>query len=495
MAAVDYSLYLVTDQDLMSTDTLEEAVRQACIGGVTLVQIREKHAADQDFLETAKRIKQITDEYGVGLIVNDNAHIAAEIGALGVHVGQDDMPAPEVRAIVGPDAIVGVSAHTVEQALLAQQQGADYLGIGGLTFTATKPENEASSMDDLDAIMAAVDIPCVVIGGVNANTIPLCKGHDFAGFAIVSAIIAQPDITQAARDLGALVQSIRKEPSVADSSTQHYEQSLRDQMRACAQKVRDTNPLAASITNTVTIDYVANAQIAVGGSAAMVYLPDEGEFCAQGQGMYINLGTLMPVYEQTIPRTVAKLAECGTPWALDPVAIGIGSLRTELLRECAAGKPAVIRCNASEAIALASLWGLTTAQDSGVRGVDSTDSVSDARAAAIALARFTGGAVAVSGEEDLVTDGTRVALVSGGSKLLTCITGSGCSLGGVAAIYATSGEPFAAALCATAVYNLAANKAERVSDAPASFKVAFLDELYRATAEEISAYPFVLEQA
>lgn len=202
---LDYTLYLVTDQKLMSTPTLEEAVEAACRGGVTLVQIREKSASDDVFLDVARRCKAITDSYGVGLIVNDNPQVAAAVGAAGVHVGQDDTPVPEVRRIVGPDAVIGVSAHSVGEALRAKEEGADYLGIGGVTPTATKPEAGVLSFEEMDAIMEAFGGPCVVIGGVNAATIPLCKPHPFAGYAVVSAIIAQPDIAAAARELRRII--------------------------------------------------------------------------------------------------------------------------------------------------------------------------------------------------------------------------------------------------------------------------------------------------
>lgn len=202
---LDYTLYLVTDQKLMSTPTLEEAVKAACEGGVTLVQIREKSASDDAFLDVARRCKAITDSYGVGLIVNDNPQVAAAVGAAGVHVGQDDTPVPEVRRVVGPHAVIGVSAHSVEEALRAKEEGADYLGIGGVTPTATKPEAGVLSFEEMDAIMEAFGGPCVVIGGVNAATIPLCKPHPFAGYAVVSAIIAHPDIAAAARELRRII--------------------------------------------------------------------------------------------------------------------------------------------------------------------------------------------------------------------------------------------------------------------------------------------------
>ncbi len=141
--------------------------------------------------------------------------------------------------------------------------------------------------------------------------------------------------------------------------TTFTETELRALMAKAVREVRATNPLAPSITNTVTQSFVANAQLAVGGSAAMVYLPDEGEAVAQASGAtYINLGTLLPIYEETIPRTAQALAAAGKPWVLDPVGIGIGSLRSQLLRQVQPCKPALVRANASEVIALASLWGL-----------------------------------------------------------------------------------------------------------------------------------------
>lgn len=275
------------------------------------------------------------------------------------------------------------------------------------------------------------------------------------------------------------------------------EREMREQMAQAVETVRKDNPMAGSITNTVTVNLVANAQLAVGGSAAMVYLPDEGEFlAAAGGATYLNMGTLFPIYEQTIPRTARALHEAGKPWVLDPVGIGIGSLRTSLLKQLKEFKPSIIRANASEVIALASLWDLDAgAQEAQVRGVDSTDSVDAAAPAAVALARWTGGAVAVSGEVDLVTDGSAVVHSYGGSHFMERITGAGCSLGGVAAVYATATSPFIAALTATAIYNVAAARAQQQVDAPGSFQVAFLDNLYKATAQDVANNPFDIKEA
>ena len=274
--------------------------------------------------------------------------------------------------------------------------------------------------------------------------------------------------------------------------------NLAAEIAEAVEAVRKNNPMAGSITNTVTIDFVANAQLAVGGSAAMVYLPDEGEFLVRAGGAtYVNMGTMFPVYEQTLPAVGRISAELKKPWVLDPVGIGIGSLRTKLLQELRQYKPAIVRGNSSEIIALAGLWDVLDRVDktSRPRGVDSTDEVEAAREAALAIARFTGGAVAVSGKEDLVTDGHFVAYSKGGSELMNKGTGFGCSLGGVCAVYATQTTPFVAALAAVAHYNAAGTCARVRAQAPASFKVAFIDELYRLTAEEISQNPLRVEEA
>lgn len=271
---------------------------------------------------------------------------------------------------------------------------------------------------------------------------------------------------------------------------------IQQQITKAVKTVKKTNPLAGSITNSVTINFVANAQLAVGGSAAMVYLPDEGEFLAKAGGStYINVGTLLPIYEETLPRTAKTLYELKKPWVLDPVAIGIGAMRTKLLNDFKQYKPSIIKGNASEIIALAGLWKLDGgANTSNVRGVDSTDSVENAKDAAVALAKWTGGAVAVTGKTDLITDGSIVAISHGGSDYMEKITGAGCSLGGVAAVYAAVASPFIAVLTAISVYNLAAKIAETKVDGPGSFQVKFIDELYKASAEDIAENPFYLEE-
>lgn len=274
------------------------------------------------------------------------------------------------------------------------------------------------------------------------------------------------------------------------------EAELRKKIRAAVDDARAKNPMAPSVTNTVTQDFVANAQLAVGGSAAMLYLPDECEAIASiAPAVYINMGTALPFYAETFPRMIRALAANKTPWVLDPVGIGMSALRTELLRQMKQFPPTIIRGNASEIIAVARLWNLIDAQSIGnVRGVDSTDEVGSARSAAIVLADYIKGAVAVSGPEDLITDGRSIAYSAGGSPLMTKITGGGCSLGGVMAVYLAVTDPFTAAVTATAAYNAAGMFAESNTTAPASFKVAFIDALYENSAAIVAENALRLEE-
>ena len=190
---VNYSLYLVTDRDLLDDKDLAKTVEQAIQGGVTMVQVREKNLSTLEFFQVALVIKAVTDKYDVPLIVNDRADIALAVDAAGLHVGQADLPLVVARKLLGPDKIIGVSAANLEEALLAQDQGADYLGIGAIFPTNTKDDADSVSLAELKAIKAMVRIPIVGIGGINGNNIHDVMETGVDGVAVVSAIIAAAD--------------------------------------------------------------------------------------------------------------------------------------------------------------------------------------------------------------------------------------------------------------------------------------------------------------
>lgn len=198
---VDYSLYLVTDRTLMSTATLQEAVEQAVLGGVTMVQLREKNAAALEFYRLAKEVKVITDKYHIPLIVNDRIDVALAVDAAGVHVGQTDIPPRIARKLIGKDKLLGVSASSLQEAVKAQADGADYLGVGAMLPTRTKKDARYVSMDELQKIRKEIHIPIVAIGGIRKENAYRFRQCGADGVAVVSAIIARPDIRQAAEEL------------------------------------------------------------------------------------------------------------------------------------------------------------------------------------------------------------------------------------------------------------------------------------------------------
>ena len=194
-------LYAVTDRHWMGDRTLYDVVRESLDGGVTFLQLREKDLDDETFFREAVRLRDMAREYGVPFVINDNVDIAVRMDADGVHVGQSDMEAGDVRALIGPDKILGVSAQTVEQAVLAEKRGADYLGVGAVFPTGSKDDADDVSFETLKAICEAVSIPVVAIGGITAENTPQLAGSGICGIAVISAIYGQKDIYKATASL------------------------------------------------------------------------------------------------------------------------------------------------------------------------------------------------------------------------------------------------------------------------------------------------------
>lgn len=203
-AKVDYSLYLVTDRELLGERDLEDCIELAIQGGVTLVQLREKSVSTLKFLQLAIKVKEITSHYHIPLIINDRLDIAMAVDADGLHVGQDDLPMLKARELF-PNKIIGVSVSTLAEALIAQQQGADYLGVGAVFSTTTKTDAPEVSLDQLALIKKSVTIPVVAIGGINRTNLQQVMATGVDGVSVVSAILAQEDILKAATQLQKLM--------------------------------------------------------------------------------------------------------------------------------------------------------------------------------------------------------------------------------------------------------------------------------------------------
>lgn len=204
-------LYAVTDRHWLDGRTLKEVVLESLEGGVTMLQLRDKHLDEAHFLEEAKELQTLCRSWHVPFLINDNVEIALAMNADGIHVGQSDMAAGDVRKKLGDDKIIGVSAQTVEQALLAEKAGADYLGVGAVFPTSSKDDANEVTYETLKAICSAVSIPVVAIGGITQENVHQLAGSGICGAAVISAIYAKPDIKKAAAELKKAVKETIKD--------------------------------------------------------------------------------------------------------------------------------------------------------------------------------------------------------------------------------------------------------------------------------------------
>ncbi len=203
-------LYAITDRTWLNEKTLSEAVEEAILGGATFIQLREKKLCYEEFLNTAKEIKSVTDKYNIPFVINDNVDIAVQIDADGAHIGQSDEEIKTVREKLGYNKIIGLSARTVEEAVQAEKSGADYIGVGAVFNTSTKLDANTVSIDTLKGICKSVKIPVVAIGGISKDNVLKLVGTGISGISVVSSVFAQDNIKNASAELLELTKQIVK---------------------------------------------------------------------------------------------------------------------------------------------------------------------------------------------------------------------------------------------------------------------------------------------
>ncbi len=209
--AIDWSVYVITDRKVAGERDILDVIRAAIRGGATVIQLREKEATTRQMIELGRALHEITRQAGIPLIVNDRLDVALAIDAEGVHVGQDDMPAAMARQLIGPDKILGVSAGTVAEAVQAERDGADYLGVGDVFGTPTKPDaGPPIGVEGLAEIARAVSIPVVGIGGITPDNAAAVIEAGAVGVAVISAVVGAADPEEAARRLRATVEGARR---------------------------------------------------------------------------------------------------------------------------------------------------------------------------------------------------------------------------------------------------------------------------------------------
>lgn len=510
---VDYSLYLVTDSTpaILGDKDIVQVVEQAILGGVTLVQYRDKHAETGTLISTAARLHAVTQKHNIPLLINDRLDVCQAIGAEGAHIGQDDISYVEARKILGPNAIIGVTASSVQEAEKAIQDGADYLGIGTTFATPTKQDTKSIiGTKGLQEILGATatgtekSIPCVAIGSINATNVQRVL-HQSAhgtnrlnGVAVVSAIMASPNPQKSAGVLLTLIKTTAEKYYSAVPPGMTASTTVSDFLTQIPEIIKThvtSSPLSHNMTNTVVQNFAANVSIATGGSPIMSESgPEAADLARLGGGLVINMGTATPEKLATFAAGLKAYNAVGSPVLLDPVGGGATALRRDAIKTLlAAGFFSIIKGNEGEigAVVAAGATASRTPssqqqQQQQQRGVDSGPSMlthAEKIERVRELARREHCIVLMTGATDYLSDGVRTATVSNGSHFLGKITGAGCALGSVIVSYAAvyRQDRFLATLAALLHYELAAeNAAARagVVRGPGSFIPEFLDELY-----------------
>ncbi|KAE9977914.1 hypothetical protein EG328_001787 [Venturia inaequalis] len=506
----DYSLYLVTDstEPILKGRNLPEIVQAAIQGGVTIVQFRKKTGDTKELIREAKELHAITKAAGVPLLINDRVDVAIAVGCEGVHIGQDDIDIATARKLLGKDAIIGMTASSIEEVLQAAEDGADYLGLGTVFATLTK-ENAKSIVGcaGIRSFLQALaprfpDLPTVCIGGVNTTNIQrvIYQCHtpskQLSGVAIVSAIVSAPDPKKAANTLKSL---LTKPPPFARpiperASTMPIDLDLLAvQVPLISQALFDakSKPLCHNMTNMVVQNIAANVAICIGGSPIMSNNGAEAPDLAKlGGSLVINMGTVTAQQIENYLAALKAYNDVGGPVVFDPVGAGATAARREGVKALMGGGHFdLIKGNEAEIRAVAGIStpsnDTSSEADGQQKGVDSgpsTLSFQDQVKLVKNLALTLRTTVLMTGARDVLSDGKRVVAIDNGHAYLGDITGSGCTLGTTTAAFlaAYREDGFMAVLTAVLCFEIAAERAAERQEVrgPGTFVPAFLDELY-----------------
>ncbi|KAF1917336.1 Hydroxyethylthiazole kinase family-domain-containing protein [Ampelomyces quisqualis] len=518
---VDYSLYLVTDstEAILGSRDLVEVVELALSGGVTIVQYRDKTSDTGHLISVAKQLHEKCKARGIPLLINDRVDVALAVGCEGVHVGQDDMNVSEARQILGKDAIIGATVSSIEEARVAVERGADYLGIGTLYATNTKKNTkDIIGINGTRKILRYLEqgseaekkVKTVCIGGVNASNLqrithqlhapssPSTPPKSIDGVAIVSAIMGATDPKASSAHLSKLSKSV---PAFKSKSTEpHFwlendsdeiSHLLAESLKA-TKNVKQKSPLSHNMTNLVVQNFAANIALALGASPIMTnYAAEAPDLSQLGGALVVNMGTVTPDSLQNHQQAITAYNLSGSPIILDPVGAGATRVRRAALSTLmATGYFSLIKGNEPEILAVAQTSGIPLPPAPQQHGVDAGPPTSTLRqrasiAARLALRERT--VVLITGKTDVVSDGIRTYAVSNGHAYMAAVTGCGCSLGTVLSAYlaANPRDALYAAVAALLHFDVAAERAAarpHVSG-PGTFVPAFIDEVWNVGVE------------
>jgi len=500
--AVDYSLYLVTDNTpaILGTRDFVTVVREAVEGGATIVQLRDKTSDTGELVRIAKELHKVTKPHNIPLLINDRVDVALAAGVEGVHIGQDDIDLSSARRILGRDAIIGVTTNTLEEAETAAKGGADYLGIGTVFATLTK-ENSKSIIgtSGVQSILTSLaesypDVKTVCIGGINASNVQrvlyqsASRTKKLDGVAVVSALVAAKDPREAAKELRTLVAS---PPPFACSVSQPNlsQDDIIAEVPGIIKRLAQKKPLCHNMTNLVVQNFAANVALAVGASPIMSNNGLEaGDLAALGGALVINMGTTTPDVRSAHLAALTAYNKVGGPTLLDPVGAGATEQRRQGVKALMGGGYfTVIKGNESE---IRTVSGASGVKQQGVDSGASNLSTAERAKLVKAVAAREHNVILMTGTTDVISDGARTYAIGNGHSYLGEITGSGCTLGTtIASVLAVErDDPLLAAMGGILMYEIAAERAAKRENVkgPGTFVPAFIDELHAIKNESVA---------
>ncbi|TFK44211.1 thiamine biosynthetic bifunctional enzyme Thi4 [Crucibulum laeve] len=517
---VDYSIYLVTGRSLLphGKDYLE-SLEESLQGGVTVVQIREKEADTREFIQIARDSKALCDKYNVPLLVNDRVDVALAVKADGIHIGQDDMAVAQARKHLPEGSIIGLTCNTLEHVKAAIRDDVDYVGIGAVYGTKTKPlKSPLIGVRGVGVMLDALEgtnVKAVGIGGINSRNLlrtlhgtVSSRDRPLDGIAVVSDIFASPHPLQAAKKLSKIfhafkddILSAKPTPTLYDGDVLMSEKVLRAVVHLM-ESVRKVNPLIHQITNTVVATQSANVTLALGASPIMATEPQEMEDLSRICGaLLVNIGTMRAENLEGMQKAGFYANTFRKPIVFDPVGIGASTFRKGIVKELLdTFQASVIKGNGGELAVLAG----SNEVDS--KGVDSVGSgFKDPIAFVKALSRKERSVVVLTGPTDYISDGKMVVSIRNGDEILGKITGSGCILGSaIAACCATaaaqvsedakttegrlvSGDMFLGAIAGVVILTVAAELAVHRDGVkgPGTFLSGLIDTLWSMDSQDV----------
>ncbi|RPA78070.1 HK-domain-containing protein [Ascobolus immersus RN42] len=495
----DLSVYLVTSPvaSFPSEDAYLKHLETALSSdAITVLQLREKKLSDDAFLALARKVKKLTDKAKVPLVINDNLFVCKEVGAEGLHIGWDDVGYETARKELPESTFIGLSASTLDQALACARLKADYIGLGPIFPTSSKPDanppcfayGAREILEELSKLEGAP--PVVGIGGIDEGNTEylqwMCNdgrsGVTLDGVAVISAIMASPQPDEAAKRLKELWE--RTTYTFAPKPVT-LEVPSGTAFRTVLGKVREKKPLVHNMTNTVVQTISANMLLAFHASPIMSLASSEVEDLSKiCDGVVLNIGTLDESTSTLFTKAVAAYNAAGKVVVFDPVGAGATKLRRETTKRILeSGYITVIKGNASEIATVAGDLAGSVAEQRGVDAVKSDSSVDVQAELVLKVAKRYRTTVVQTGEVDIVSDGTRTWTLRNGTPLQELTTGAGCALGGIlAASVAAGGDVAGSCVVGLTAYNLAAERAAKVvgDSSPGSFVGVWVDEVHKA---------------